>query len=59
MAEEREVFIERQMFIFKILDTVLPLSIRDKIVHVLVGEGMEYFNHAAGELRAQAKQKTN
>ena len=52
MTEEKEVFIDPIIWWMKITLQLVPLTLRNKALNLLVGEGMEHF---VG--RAQAVQK--
>lgn len=43
MQEEKEVFIEPIIWWIKLLLQLVPLSLRNKALNLLVGEGMEHF----------------
>lgn len=43
MLEEKEVYIEPIIWWLKVLVPLLPLSVRNKALYILVGEGMEHF----------------
>lgn len=43
VAEEKEVFINSILWYLKVALQFLPLSIRNKLLQILVGEGMEHF----------------
>lgn len=43
MTEEKEVFIDPIIWWIKIIVQLIPLTLRNKCLHLLVGEGMEHF----------------
>ena len=43
LAEEKEVFIDPIIWYVKFILQLLPLGLRNKAIHLLVGQGMEYF----------------
>jgi hypothetical protein len=43
MAEEKEVFIQSYIFWFKILTSLLPLTVKCHVQQFMVGNGMDSF----------------
>jgi len=43
MLEEKEVYIEPIIWWIKVIVQLFPLTLRNKVLNILVGEGMEHF----------------
>lgn len=57
MAEEKEVYIEPIIWWLKNITACFPLSIKNRLSKVLVGQGMEYFRGRQLDQQLQAKEK--
>jgi hypothetical protein len=57
MAEEKEVFIQSIIWYLKNIMAWFPLSVRNKLSGILVGEGMEYFVGRVQEMHTSRSKK--
>ena len=54
-CEEKEVYIDPIVWYLKIFALVMPLSLRNKVSHLLVGQGMEFFVGRCQQLYEEKK----